>query len=402
MAAPTASAAPRGFYGLQAWTTPTQGELIRMRTGGAGTFRFTLLWSIVEFRRGARNWGLYDQLVASAARANVRLLPTVLGSPRFAARKFQYPPRSRRSKRAFARFVRDAVRRYGRRGRFWRERRDVPKRPITAWQVWNEPNYPAYWNGRPSVRGYVQMLKSARSAIKRGDRRAKVVLAGLPQTRSGVPMTRYLRALYRARARRLFDVVAIHSYARTAGGVVRVVKRARSVMRRGGDRRKQLWVTEVGWGTDGRANGHSSAYKTTQAGQASRLSSLYRSLARQRRRLRVGMVVWFSWRDRAPQGPEDNWWAINTGLFGRAGQPKPAWLAFASVSGGRPFGAGSPSAPSPAPNVPSVSPARRWWRRRWWRRLRAPDYLLRLRPPALRDARSGRSRGAGPPAPRAR
>ncbi len=300
--APSAGAAPRSFYGLQAWTTPSNGELIRMHRGGAGTYRFALLWPVVEPRRGARHWAAYDQVVASVARAGLRMLPVLSGSPPFAARKAQYPPRSRSGKRAFARFVRDAVRRYGRRGRFWRERPDVPKRPITAWQIWNEPNYPAYWNGRPSARGYVSMLRSARSAMKKGDRRAKLVTAGLPQTRNrkGVPMTRYLRALYRRRGRRLFDVVAVNSYSRTASGVIGTVKRARSVMRRGGDRRKQVWVTEVGWGTDGRANGFSAAYKTTQAGQAARLSGIYRGFARARRRLRVGMVVWFSWRDRAP------------------------------------------------------------------------------------------------------
>ena len=88
-----------------------------------------------------------------------------------------------------------------------------------------------------------------------------MVLAGLPQTRNrkGSPMTRYLKALYRRRARRLFDVVAVHSYSRNASGVLGTVKRARSVMRRAGDRRKQVWVTEVGWGTAGRANGFSAA-----------------------------------------------------------------------------------------------------------------------------------------------
>ncbi len=255
--------------------------------------------------------------------------------------------------------MRDAVRRYGRSGRFWRARPDVPKRPITAWQMWNEPNYPAYWNGRPSARGYVTLLRAARSGMKKGDRRAKLVLAGLPQTRNrrGVPMTRYLAALYRRRARRLFDVVAVNSYSRTAGGVIGTVKRARSVMRRGGDRRKQVLVTEVGWGTDGRANGFSAAYKTTQAQQAERLSGIYTGFARARRRLRVGMVVWFSWRDRAPGAGEDNWWGINTGLFTRSGSPKPAWSAFARASGGNP-GSGSLGAtpPSAIPGLPPAPP----------------------------------------------
>jgi len=67
------------------------------------------------------------------------------------------------------------------------------------------------------------------------------------------------------------------------------------------------------------------------------------------------MVVWFSWRDRAPEPGEDNWWAINTGLFDRAGNPKPAWQAFARVSGGR-AGLGAPAPTGGGPSTPPSAP----------------------------------------------
>ncbi len=93
--APAADAAPRSFYALQSWSTPSYGELVRMRQGGAGTYRFALLWPVVEPTRGARNWAPYDEVVTRAARAGLRMLPVLHGSPPFAARRATYPPRSR-------------------------------------------------------------------------------------------------------------------------------------------------------------------------------------------------------------------------------------------------------------------------------------------------------------------
>ncbi len=111
------------------------------------------------------------------------------------------PPTWRRSSRAT-----------GRRGDFWSAHPELPKRPIREWQLWNEPDIRFYWDV-PSdwtaawPRGYLKLLKVTRSAIKSRDRKAKVVLAGL----SDEPLAA-LAGSTRLKARRLFDVVAIHSY----------------------------------------------------------------------------------------------------------------------------------------------------------------------------------------------
>jgi hypothetical protein len=306
-----------------------------------GTYRFNLLWSVVEYRRGARNWEPYDSVVGNAAAARMTVLPVFLGSPRFAARQYQYPPRSRRALAWFSTFVQDAVRRYGRLGSFWRMHPELPYRPVRAWQVWNEPNFPAYWYKRPNAKEYVRLLRLTRRTVKRQDKRAKIVLAGIPDTRvkHSVRMIPFLKRIYRAKGRRTFDVLAVHPYAKKPGDVITAVKQARAVMRRYHDSRKQIWVTELGWATGGKVSRGTRAFKTSKKGQAARLRQAFGALLRARGRYRIGMGVWFAWRDRAQFPRERNWWAINTGLFDRRGKPKPAWRTFAKVAGGKP-GAG--------------------------------------------------------------
>src|SRR3954468_24441406 len=58
---------PASFYGVQAWSDPGPSEFKRMGRARIGTYRTNLLWSVVEYRQGARNWEPYDSVVASAA-----------------------------------------------------------------------------------------------------------------------------------------------------------------------------------------------------------------------------------------------------------------------------------------------------------------------------------------------
>src|SRR5258707_816180 len=72
------------------------------------------------------------------------------------------------------------ARRYGPSGSFWAQNPQLPRHPITAWQIWNEPNLPVYWRPRPSAAAYVQMLRLASQRIKAVDPSAEIVTAGLP------------------------------------------------------------------------------------------------------------------------------------------------------------------------------------------------------------------------------
>jgi len=324
----SAAAVPRGFFGMGAWTAPSAADFQTMAGGGVGTVRANLSWAYVEPTPGERQWGGFDRLVADAARQRIRVLPVLLGSPSFAAAHLLDPPRSPSAQRAFADFIEDAVARYKPGGAFWLAHPELPPVPIRAWQVWNEPNHPAYWFGRPNARQYATLVKRSASAIRRADRAAQIVLAGLPETSAGISIGRYLTALYRVRGiRRDFDAVAIHPYARNKAGVLDGIARARAIMRRNGDARTPLWVTEVGWATAGR-----SPFTTSRAGQEARTASTLRALIGVRRRHRIKAVIWFAYQDRALRSGERDWWAIHTGLFDVRGNPKPAWSAYRQIA----------------------------------------------------------------------
>ena len=256
----------------------------------------------------------------------------IISSPRFAASTDAYPPRSN-ARGAYAAFVRDAVARYGDDGRvLGSQNRGLPYRPIKAWQVWNEPNFAPYWNRKPDARSYVRFLKLTHDAIASQDESAKVVLAGLSDTKfNGRPnLVPFLGQVYRAGGARYFDVAALNLYAgmpeRRAGPDPHHPQPHEPLRRRPdaavadrvrlGQRRR---VPERPHAVPQRA-GLAPAPDLPAADQA-------------RGRYRIGMAAWFSWRDRAPLKGEPNWWAINSGLVGRGGGEKPALRAFRSVTG---------------------------------------------------------------------
>ena len=83
-----------------------------MGRGRVGTLRTLLFWATVEPTPGARNWGLYDEIVANASAQGIRVLPVLFGSPAFAqSPETRYPTRTG-GRSAFTRFVTDAVNRY--------------------------------------------------------------------------------------------------------------------------------------------------------------------------------------------------------------------------------------------------------------------------------------------------
>lgn len=320
------TAVPRSLLGMQAWADPTAADLERMRSAGVRTLRDNLSWSVVEPTRGERRWDRYDSVFERAARVGIEVFPVLVGTPAFAAKIPQYPPRAS-ARRAYTAFVRDAVARYGPNGAFWRARPELPTRPVGAWQVWNEPNLPVWWNGRPRVSQYLELLRQTRRAIRSRDPRARIVLAGMPVTARDTRAPHYLRAIYRRRgAKRLFDAVAIHAFASSAAGAVGVVRRSRGIMRAARDSKTPIWVTEIGWGSEPSAI--PSHLSTDEATQAARLKVSLSALARHKRRLGVEKAFWFAWQDRPRIAGEADWWALNAGLLRADGSAKPSWRAF--------------------------------------------------------------------------
>ena len=295
-AAPAGAAVPRDWLGVA-----VDGPLIesadqhasewpRIAASGATSVRIAFYWHMGQpLGPGAVDFSAYDAPVLAAARHGLGVLPVVFSTPVWARRRADDNASPPRDPADYAAFVTALVRRYGPRGSLWAEHPEVRARPIRAWQLWNEPNLPGYWSEQPFAKDYVKLLKSARAALRAADRRGLVILAGLPNGWDA------LRRIYQAGGRRYFDAAAVHPYTAQADRVHRYVLMFRRVMRRFGDRRKPVWVTEISWpAAKGRA-ADPIGIATDDRGQARRLRIGLTALAAARRRLRVRHVYWYTW-----------------------------------------------------------------------------------------------------------
>jgi hypothetical protein len=336
-AAGSAAAIPNPFFGVDAVHYPTQAELNRVAQAGAGSFRIEIIWHFVEPSPGARDYTDLDRLVAMAASAGVTLVPDLYGTPSWLAHNPNSPPIHTSAERsAWRSLLSDYARRYGTNGSFWLIHPEIPRHPITTWEIWNEPNLGGFFGGRPNARAYAKLLKVSAEGLRAGDPAAQVLTGGLfpiHTIRSTVSMASYLKALYRVHGvTNYFDAVGLHPYSSTPRGVVHWVRVARRIMNQHGDGAKPIWITEFGWVTGG-AGFKSSPLKSTLTEQAQRLTATYGLLERNAKALGIAGALWFSFTDNATPGVPA-FWTDRAGLFRLNGTPKPAWYAFARAAGG--------------------------------------------------------------------
>jgi polysaccharide biosynthesis protein PslG len=340
--APASAAPPRTLFGVtwdRAATTLSpadQAAMFRvMGGGGVGAVRTVFSWARAQPTAGGpTDFAATDALVADAAVAGIDLLPIVMYAPRWARLRPGAAASPPARAGPYAAYLGRLVERYGRGGSFWAAHPELPARPIRAWQIWNEPHLRYQWDlgrrGGAWQRGYTALLKSAHRTIKRHDRAAKVVLAGLTNV-----SWRELARLYDTGARRYFDVGAIHAYTGSVRNVIRIVKLFRTVMRRHHDAAKPVWLTEVSWPA---ARGHLNpgagfrSVITTDEGMALRLTDLYRTVLRLRLVLNLQRVYWYTWAT-SYEGRSESFDYAGLGMLrGDVFTAKPALEAFSAVS----------------------------------------------------------------------
>jgi hypothetical protein len=316
-------------------------QLKMMVAGGAETIRTSFNWSGVQPYKSSSHvpaglrdrfrdengvptdYTETDRLVSTAAERRMRVLPVLITAPDWAARHPGHLASPPSDFGAYASFAAVLVRRYGPRGSFWSENPSLPKLPIRHWQIWNEPPYIQFWSDRPWAGDYVRLLKRARKAIKRADRGAKIVLAGLANE-----SWNSLEKIYEKGGKGQFDIAAFHPFTDKVSGVREILRRGRKTMARHGDRRRPLFVTELSW-TAAKGKTHVTyGNEQTSRGQASRLAAAYRMLAKERKRLRVQRVYWYTWisYDRDRFYPFD--YAGLVRIEDRKVKKKPAFKAF--------------------------------------------------------------------------
>jgi len=327
---------PHGFIGISPQGQYKRSDFELMDQAGIESLRLPFNWSEIEPSGpalGEAKWDDLDHIVSLAAESHLRVMPVLASSPDWAtATPKDLPVESAFQRRAWVSFLRAAVHRYGLNGSFWEENPDLPFLPIYLWEVWNEENLVTFAT-EPDPVLYAKLVRLSGRVLHRADPRAKVILGGLfgqplqipPNLASG----NFLARLYRAgNVKPYFDGVGLHPYVGEARVMASQLVNLRRIMRRYGDPRTPLYVTELAWGSD---DGPTRWQRGLQ-GQAEQLSRSFEILSANRVRWGVGGAWWYALSDEGGTCI----FCTSAGLLNTAREAKPSWYRFNEWTGGNP------------------------------------------------------------------
>ena len=342
----SAAKAPASFFGVAPQTSLDSGDFTRMGTGKVGSVRIIVNWAAIDptSAAGDNNWFTVDPLVYDAAKNGIDILPFLYGTPTWVAKDLDnqkckgskcviYAPKSAAAIAAWETFVGEFVDRYGPNGTFWTQYPEIPKSPITEYQILNEQNSESFFAPKPSPKHYAKLLSAAADAIRSRDSSAEIILGGMPElsgSHKAIVGSKFLTDLYKVNgAKEDFDAVAPHPYGATVGKVASQVEKYRKVMKQAGDSGAGMYVTEVGAGS---ATGGSSLNRGKE-GQANLLTDIYKYFIKKRNSFNVQEVDWFSWKDGTVSICD---WCKSSGLLKKNDKAKPSYKAFTKLTGGSP------------------------------------------------------------------
>jgi hypothetical protein len=240
-------------YGRAAWQAP----LDTAAGLGITAIRNDAPWSRAEPappRNGRHtfHWEWFDAVAEDLAKRGMRWVPILDYSAPWAASflgNFLSPPRDPEE---FATYARAFAGRYGRGGAFWREHPGLPRLPVVAYEVWNEPNLPQFWVPYPSAARYAELYLTTRAALRDVDPSATAIVGGLSAS-GGDSATGYLREMHTARPDLTgrIDAVGLHPYEGSPQAVAARVVAFRAALDRLGGVDVPIVVNEFGWTTGG-------------------------------------------------------------------------------------------------------------------------------------------------------
>jgi hypothetical protein len=151
---------------LQPGTGPALEALAR---SGIAVARVDARWDSVEpFGTGIvypRRWAPTDRIAATLAGRGVHWLPVLGYATEWSTSVPGTDKAAPLDTEAFARYAAGIVARYGPDGDFWRMHPELPQLPVSAVEVWNEPNVAAYWRPAPDPAAYADLyLRAQRGA----------------------------------------------------------------------------------------------------------------------------------------------------------------------------------------------------------------------------------------------
>lgn len=349
-----------GLGGVQlSWLSSpdVEQEIWLAAAAGATLIGLDFEWQQIEPQKGHYDWSKSDRALALAKRHQLRLVPMLLYTPRWASsRQFapldyhRAPPNDVNDYRDFVYAV---VKHYKPHGD---SSLTSDGYGITDWVIWNEPNVrPAgegpepgeFWTG--SIEQYVQLLRAGYEGAHAADPACNVLNGGLADVvwaDGRADLVTALERLYDPNGdgdaqdggRAFFDTLNVHLYqfqASEAGWYRGRMEALLHMMERFGDEQKPVWVTETGYGSATylqpvAESGEERLY-VGEAMQAKAVRLVYETLAAYPN---VKRVFWWSLRDY-----HSNAAATNTAMEAHYGllranfAPKPAYAAYGRLTG---------------------------------------------------------------------
>ncbi len=222
----------------------------RCKATGATVARSDAFWEATEPHAPVGghhhyDWSFDDRIAGSLAAHGLTWLPIIDYAAPWAesvAGQDHSPPRSSADYAAYAGAF---AARYGSGGTFWRAHPALTPAPVTAIEIWNEPDNPEFWVPEPDAAGYARLYLDGAGGDRRrqpGDPGAR----GRPDQRAGLPAGDGA-APSRSCAGHV-DGVALHPYGSPAVVLARV-RGARAALVSAGMSAVPLYVTEFGWTT---------------------------------------------------------------------------------------------------------------------------------------------------------
>jgi polysaccharide biosynthesis protein PslG len=288
-----------------------------LAAAGVRRARVDLRWLLIEpqgpaLASGRADWREMDAIVAAAERHGVELLPVVAYVPHWANEErnwWAYP-----ESRPFETFFAAALRRYPH---------------ISAWELWNEPNFGLFSKPRPDPARFVAFLRSANRARAQVGSQAKLISGGLAPGME-MDIVEWVDEMARLGGLELIDGLGIHPYSPVSPDDPRAwMMRLEALHDRlayVGRPGLSLWLTE--YGAPVSAAGSGWGPPLTEEEQAKRLRVAF---ALATRLPFVENLTWFEYRDscREPSSADCHFGLVRDEL-----SPRPALGALREVTAG--------------------------------------------------------------------
>ncbi len=269
------------------------------RDAGVKWSREDFSWGRIEPRRGQFDWTYYDNLLACARRNGITVYAIVGYWTGWTK------PYTAEGIEDYVQFLRAMVRRY--------------QKEIRQWEIWNEPNI-FFWQGPKDL--YAEMLTRSYAAIKEIDPGAQVL--GL--STAGIDHKFIARML---ELKAPFDVLTIHPYRTQLNDVAFIedLKKVSDEVKLPGDKRRPVWLTEMGWAT------HTPHNTLRQDFAPNSLRTQAELIARSYLCAIVSGVeprtFWYNFRN---DGADPIYFEHQMGIVYNDFSPKPAYIAYATLT----------------------------------------------------------------------